>query len=120
VWLKLAGFVDMVAREWGSIPIDDNPMITWQNKICHLRQYLKGWARDQSGKYKKEVKRLSCIIDTLDCKAETCKLSNAEMAAFHLAKDELATLRRDEESKWAQRAKVKHIQEGGIIRSIFT
>jgi hypothetical protein len=29
------------------------------------------------------------------------------------ANDELAKLRRNEESKWAQRAKVKHIQEGG-------
>jgi mannosylglycoprotein endo-beta-mannosidase len=27
--------------------------------------------------------------------------------------DELAQLRRDEETKWAQQAKVKHIQEGG-------
>jgi hypothetical protein len=29
------------------------------------------------------------------------------------ARDDLAKLRRDEESKWAQRAKVKHVQEGG-------
>jgi mannosylglycoprotein endo-beta-mannosidase len=29
------------------------------------------------------------------------------------ARDDLAKLRRSEESNWAQRAKVKHIQEGG-------
>jgi len=29
------------------------------------------------------------------------------------ANEQIARLRRDEESKWAQRAKVKHIQEGG-------
>jgi hypothetical protein len=29
------------------------------------------------------------------------------------AADEVCSLRRVEESKWAQRAKVKHIQEGG-------
>jgi hypothetical protein len=29
------------------------------------------------------------------------------------ANDQLNRLRREEESKWAQRAKVKHIQEGG-------
>jgi hypothetical protein len=29
------------------------------------------------------------------------------------ANEELAKLRRDEESKWAQRAKVKHVQKGG-------
>jgi hypothetical protein len=29
------------------------------------------------------------------------------------ANEKLGKLRRDEESKWAQRAKLKHIQEGG-------
>jgi hypothetical protein len=52
-WLKIDGFIDMVAREWGSIRTDDNPINSWQNKIHHLRQYLKGWARNQSGIYKK-------------------------------------------------------------------
>jgi hypothetical protein len=33
--------------------------------------------------------------------------------SLHRANDELAILRREEEAKWAQRAKVKHIQEGG-------
>jgi hypothetical protein len=40
-------------------------------------------------------------------------LSNAELDSLHRANDELAILRREEETKWAQRAKVKHIQEGG-------
>jgi hypothetical protein len=101
-----------VSREWGSIPVDENPMNSWQNKIRHLRQYLKGWARDQSGKYKQVKERLNFIIDTLDRKAESCKLSTAELDSLHRANDELAILRREEEAKWAQRAKVKHIQKG--------
>jgi hypothetical protein len=112
-WLKVDGFIDMVARKWGSIPIDDNPINSWQNKIRHLRQYLKGWARNQSGIYKKEKERLSFIIDTLDRKAESGRLSNAELDSLRRANEELTILRRDEESRWAQRAKVKHIQEGG-------
>jgi hypothetical protein len=35
------------------------------------------------------------------------------------ADERLASLRRDEEAKWAQRAKVKYIQEGGSILNIF-
>jgi hypothetical protein len=31
----------------------------------------------------------------------------------------LANLRRDEETKWAQRVKVKHIQEGGNNKKYF-
>jgi hypothetical protein len=112
-WLKIDGFIDIVSREWGSIPVDENPMNSWQNKIRHLRRYLKGWARDQSGKNKKEKERLRFIIDTLDRKAESCKLSNVELDSLHRANDELVVLRREEEAKWAHRAKVKHIQEGG-------
>jgi hypothetical protein len=99
--VKIDGFVDIVSREWGSITIDDNPMNSWQNKIRHLRHYLKGWARDQSGKYKKEKERLSFIIDTLDRKAESCKLSNAELDSLRGANDEMAVLHHEEESKWA-------------------
>jgi hypothetical protein len=42
-----------------------------------------------------------------------CLLSAAERAAKKEADEHLANLRCDEETKWAQRAKVKHIQEGG-------
>ena len=53
------------------------------------------------------------LIDELDFKAETCPLSADERATKKEADDFLAKLRRDEESKWAQRAKVRHVHEGG-------
>ena len=53
------------------------------------------------------------MIDKLDILAETCPLSSLEHDELRKANDELNKLRRDEESKWAQRAKVEHIQEGG-------
>jgi hypothetical protein len=112
-WLKMEGFKEVVVRELLSVPRVDNPMLNWQNKICHLRQYLRGWARDLSGKYKIERDRLTRIIDYLDKKSETIALNDSEREALKKANDEVTTLRRVEESKWALRAKVKYIQEEG-------
>jgi hypothetical protein len=66
-----------------------------------------------SGKYKKEKERLLAIIDDLDLKAEVSPLSAAERNILRMANDDIAKLRRDEETKWAQRAKIKNVQQGG-------
>jgi mannosylglycoprotein endo-beta-mannosidase len=64
--------------------------------------------------YIKEKKEcLLAIIDELDIKAETSPLNTSESGKLREANDKLLKLRREEESKWAQRAKVKHVQEGG-------
>jgi hypothetical protein len=52
---------------------------------------------------------LLCTIDDLDIKAETIALSSAERNELKLTNEKLNKLRRDEETKWAQRAKVKYI-----------
>jgi hypothetical protein len=78
-----------------------------------MRQFLRGWARNLSGNYKKEKKHLLDIINSLDIKAESVPLSESERICKKEANERLLSLRRDEESKWAQRAKVKYIQEGG-------
>jgi hypothetical protein len=57
--------------------------------------------------------RLSLIIDELDIQAESCPLNKSERDKLRDANDKLCKLRREEELKWAQRAKVKHVQEGG-------
>jgi hypothetical protein len=103
----------MVAAEWRGVMTGSTPILRWQNKIRHLRRFLKGWAKNQSGKYKKEKERLLSIIDDLDIKAESTPLSTYEKKTLRDATDNLNKLRRDEETKWAQRAKVKHVQEGG-------
>ena len=97
----------------------ESPIERWLNKIRHLRRFLKGWAKNLSGKYKIEKEKLIKIIDDLDIKAETCPRSAAERATLREANNRIATLRRDEESKWAQRAKVKYIQEGGSNTKYF-
>jgi hypothetical protein len=53
------------------------------------------------------------IIDELDIKAETVPLNTSESGRLREANEKLSKLRREEESKWAQRAKVKYVQEGG-------
>jgi hypothetical protein len=65
-WLQQVGFHDMVAAEWAKVSKGNSPIQIWQNKIRHLRRFLKGWAKNLSGKYKKEKERLLNIIDMLD------------------------------------------------------
>ena len=103
----------MVAREWTSCVDGRTPVERWQNKIRHLHQFLRGWAKNLSGEYKKEKERLLLLIDELDIKAESTPLTVAERAAKKEADECIARLRQDEGAKWAQRAKVKYIQEGG-------
>jgi hypothetical protein len=103
-WLKQDGFADMVTNEWRSVTNGPTPIESWQKKIRHLR--------NASGEYKKEKERLLNIIDSLDIKAEISPLNECEGKEKKEADERLASLRRSEESKWAQRAKVKYIQEG--------
>jgi hypothetical protein len=112
-WLEQEEFYELVAREWKAGPIGKTSIQTWQNKIRHLRRFLRGWAKNLSGKYKREKERLLNIIDTLDIKAEIMPLSLGERNELKKANESLNKLRREEEIKWAQRAKVKYIQEGG-------
>jgi hypothetical protein len=77
-WLKTEGFYDLVDREWKSVSSGTTALDRWQNKIRHLRQFLRGWARSLSGKYKTEKERLFNIIDILDKKAEITPLNENE------------------------------------------
>jgi hypothetical protein len=112
-WMRQDGFYEMVLHEWNSVHLGSSPVEKWQHKVRHLRQFLRGWAKNLSGVYRKEKERLSLLIDELDLKAETIPLNAAERAQKREADIAIAKLRRDEETKWVERAKVKHIQEGG-------
>jgi hypothetical protein len=92
----------------------NNPLVVWQNKIRHLRHFFRGRAKNHSGHYKKEKERHLLLIDKLDLQAEIAPLSDLERKELRDANEILVNLRRDEEIKWVQRAKVKHIQEGKI------
>jgi hypothetical protein len=75
-WFEQEVFYDLVKREWVAVSAGKTPIITWQNKIRHLQRFLRGWAKNLSGKYKKEKERLLNIIDFLDIQAESCPLND--------------------------------------------
>ena len=118
-WLRHEGFYDLVKKEWLSIDQGASPVERWQNKIRHLRQFLRGWAKNMSGEYRVLRDKLLLLIDELDIKAESTILSESERLAKRDAEAYLSKIRRDEEAKWAQRAKVRHIQEGGSNTKYF-
>ena len=46
-------------------------MKKWQNKIRRLRQFLRGWARNVNGNFRKEKEELFRLARELDIKAES-------------------------------------------------
>jgi hypothetical protein len=44
----------MVAEIWNKETKGFTPIQKWQNKIRKLRQFLRGWAINMNGAYKKE------------------------------------------------------------------
>uniref|UniRef100_A0A453RI75 Uncharacterized protein n=1 Tax=Aegilops tauschii subsp. strangulata TaxID=200361 RepID=A0A453RI75_AEGTS len=79
------------------------------NKIRHLRQFLRGWAKNESGIYKVEKDRLIHLTNELDLKAESILLDADERASKTEAEQRLRELLIEEETKWALRAKVRRI-----------
>jgi hypothetical protein len=88
-----------IAKEWEMVNKGNNPLVVWQNKIRHLRHFLRGWAKNHSGHYKEEKERLLLLIDKLDLQAEIAALSDLERKELRDANEVLANLRRDEEIK---------------------
>jgi len=111
-WLLQNGFCDMVREIWQNVQHAGTLLERWQAKIRRLRQYLRGWAKNTSGAYKKEKKLLLNKLDELDKKAEIDCLNESEINLKHVLHERLGELLREEELKWYQRAKVKQLLEG--------
>ena len=111
-WFEREGFMELIAAEWARDMGGSSSVERWQNKIRHLRQFLRGWAKHQSGLYKVEKERLIRIINELDVKAESILLNTSERDIKNEAEKKLQTLMREEEMKWALRAKVSKIVQG--------
>lgn len=60
----------MVADVWKKEVRGVTRLEKWQNRLRRLRQFLRGWAKDTSGAYKKEKASLLAKADELDKKAE--------------------------------------------------
>ena len=84
-----------------------------------LRQHLRGWAKNVSGAYKKEKKELLDKLNELDKKVENVMLDGTELNLKYVLNERLAELLREEELKWYQRAKVKHLIQGDANTKYF-
>jgi hypothetical protein len=111
-WLLKDGFYDMVTEIGENERKGSTSLEIWQNKIRSLRKYLRGWAKNQNGAYKKEKKEISSKIDKLDKKAENTMLLSHEVDLWHCLKARLIQLLREEEIKWYQRSKSDKLLQG--------
>jgi hypothetical protein len=53
----------VVARTWQSEKRGSNAIEIWQNKMRALRRYLRGWAKNNNGAFKKERKGIISKLD---------------------------------------------------------
>ena len=99
-------------REWAAEQRGESNIDRWQYKIRHLRQFLRGWAKNNSGVYRKEKEILLKIINDLHIKAESTSLDMDERVNKREAEVSLTKLLREEKLKWALRAKVRQVVQG--------
>jgi hypothetical protein len=118
-WLLRDGFHELVADAWHKAARGRTPLQRWQYKIQKARQFLRGWARNESGKYKKEKTDLIRKTTELDIKAETQTLSRSELDLKHQLKERLAQLLREDELKWYQIAKTTKLLHGDCNTKYF-
>jgi len=80
---------------------------------------LRGCAKNVSGAYKLEKMSILNKLDELDKKSEITLLTQDELNIKYVLNQRLAELLREEELKWYQRAKVKHLLEGDANTKYF-
>ena len=80
---------------------------------------MRGWAKHLSWIYKVEKERLLTLIQSLDLKAESTLLETTELHAKIDAEMRLKELLREEELKWALRAKVRKVVQGDANTQFF-
>ena len=88
-WMRQDGFKEMVEREWAYVQEGNTPIEIWQNKIRHIRQFLRGWAKNLNAEYRRLKEKLLQKIDQLDIKAETIILNAAEGAKKRRSRDSI-------------------------------
>jgi hypothetical protein len=118
-WLLRDGFKEMVRDIWNNTKVGRMPMERLQGKIDRLRWYLRGWAKNISGDYKKEKIEILNMLDSLDKKAENIMLQPDELNLKQCLNNRLAHMLREEEIKWSQWVKVKELLEGDYNTKYF-
>ena len=98
------GFDDLVKKVWLQPVIGDSPIKRWNNKICKLRKFLRGWDKHIADMLKKEKERQRAIIGELDPIEEIRVLSAQEIELTSQSNELVAHMLWEEELKWYQQS----------------
>jgi hypothetical protein len=105
-------FFDMFSEVWSKETRGSTSMQRWQTKIRRLKQFLRGWAKNMNGVYKKEKQELLRKAEELDKKLESQLLSQRDWDLKQSIHERITQFLREEEIKWFQRAKTTKILKG--------
>jgi hypothetical protein len=111
-WLFKDDFHEKVIEVWQRESQGSTSIEIWQNKIRSLCRYLRGWAKNMNGTYKKEKNDILNKMEQLDKKSEMTMLSPQELDVKHGLKIRFMQLLREEEVKWYQWSKANNILQG--------
>ncbi|WVZ75253.1 hypothetical protein U9M48_023327 [Paspalum notatum var. saurae] len=111
-WFSREDFYDKVAEIWNKPIRGNNSVQRWNHKLGAVRRFLRGWANHTNRVYKQKKTDLQAEINELDIAAESRDLTDLEREHLGHAQDQLASLLREEEIKYYQRAKVKDVLLG--------
>jgi hypothetical protein len=106
------GFHEKVIEVWQRENKGSTSLEKWQNKIRTLRCYLRGWAKNINGTYKKEKKDIMSKLEQLDKKAESTMLLPHEVDIKHCLNAWLIQQLREEDIRWFQRSKANNLLQG--------
>jgi hypothetical protein len=82
-----------------------NVLDVLQNRKKKLRRVLKGWNLNIESVYKKERKKLSDLLNSIDINSETVGLLASDYELRISLQYQLNYVLREEEIKWRQRAR---------------
>lgn len=78
-WLQQEGFLEVVKTRWqdtrSKIPPGTSAINVWHTCISSLRNFLKGWGRNQRGEFKRKKKDIMDQIEQIDMEAEKGELT---------------------------------------------
>ncbi|KAK1679993.1 hypothetical protein QYE76_040841 [Lolium multiflorum] len=84
-----------------------------------LRQYLRGWSRNQGAASRREKSALLAQIEYLDARADSLGLEEEEWAERYFLEDQLLHFVREKEEYWQQRGRTKWALQGDTNTAYF-
>ncbi|WVZ60059.1 hypothetical protein U9M48_010126 [Paspalum notatum var. saurae] len=111
-WFLREGFDERVKEIWIKMTKGRNSVQRWNTKLSALCRFLRGWAAQTNGEYKKKKSELQNLICSLGTAAEVRDLTESEQDCLAQSRDHLTKLLREEEIKYYRRAKAKDVLLG--------